>query len=118
MTHRFSFCAALGALLLVVAPSALAQQAAKAPAAPRALPTDIKPWKGDFDGMIERRHIRVLVPFSRTLYFNDKGRERGITADLVRDFEQYINKKYAKELGKRPITVYMIPTTRDDAQTR
>jgi membrane-bound lytic murein transglycosylase MltF len=64
--------------------------------------------------MVERRHIRVLVPYSRTLYFNDKGRERGIAADYVRDFEQYINKKYAKQLGKRPITVYMAPTTRDE----
>ena len=64
--------------------------------------------------MVERRHVRVLVPYSRTLYYNDKGRERGITADIVRDFEQYINKKYAKELGKRPITVFMILTTRDE----
>ena len=53
----------------------------------------------------------MLVPFSRTLYFNDKGRERGITADLVRDFERYINQKY--KTGNRPITVFMIPTTRD-----
>jgi hypothetical protein len=45
---------------------------------------------------------------------DDKGRERGITADLVCDFEQYINRKYAKELGERPITIYMIPTTRDE----
>ena len=29
--------------------------------------------------------IRVLVPFSRSLYYSDKGRERGITAELVRD---------------------------------
>jgi membrane-bound lytic murein transglycosylase MltF len=100
--------------MLLAAAIAAAQQPAKAPAAPRALPTETKAWKGDFDGMVERRHIRVLVPYSRTLYYNDKGRERGITADLVRDFEQYINKKYAKELGKRPITVYMIPTTRDE----
>ena len=57
--------------------------------------------------------IRVLVPYSRTLYFVDKGRERGLTAELVRDFERYLNKKYAKELGKRPLTVYLIPTTRD-----
>jgi membrane-bound lytic murein transglycosylase MltF len=64
--------------------------------------------------MVKRRHVRVLVPYSRTLYFNDKGRERGITADFVRDFEQYINRKYAKQLAKRPITVYMIPTTRDE----
>jgi membrane-bound lytic murein transglycosylase MltF len=103
-----------GALAVIAAAGALAQQPSKAPAKPRALPTEAKAWKGDFDGMIERRHIRVLVPYSRTLYFNDRGRERGITADFMRDFEQYINKKYAKQLGKRPITVYLIPTTRDE----
>jgi Predicted soluble lytic transglycosylase fused to an ABC-type amino acid-binding protein len=72
-----------------------------------------RPWTGDFDAMIERRMIRVVVPHSRTLYYNDKGREGGITAELVRDFERYINKKYAKQLGGRPITVYIYPTTRD-----
>jgi len=35
--------------------------------------TEAKAWKGDFDGMVARRHVRVLVPYSRTLYFNDKG---------------------------------------------
>src|SRR5690349_18848177 len=59
--------------------AALAQQpdpsTKAAPAKPRALPTQAKEWKGDFDGMLKRRHIRFLVPYSRTLYFNDKGRE-------------------------------------------
>jgi len=114
MTTRLKLCAALAALLVAAAPTPFAQQAAKAPGAPRALSTEIKPWKGDFDGMIERRVVRVLVPYSRTLYYNDKGRERGITADNIRDFEQYINKKYAKTLGKRPISVVMFPTTRDE----
>lgn len=72
-----------------------------------------KPWRGDFDAMLDRRVIRVLVPYSRTLYFNDRGHERGLTADFVRDFERFINKTYADRLGKRPITVVMIPTTRD-----
>ena len=80
---------------------------------PRQLVIDPKPWSGDFDGMLERRHIRVLVPYSRTLYFVDKGRERGITAELTRDFETYLNKKHAKQLEKRPITISLIPTTRD-----
>jgi membrane-bound lytic murein transglycosylase MltF len=63
--------------------------------------------------MLERRVIRVLVPYSRSLYFNDNGRERGIAAENVRDFERWINKKYAAKLGKRPLTVFIIPTTRD-----
>ena len=75
-------------------------------------------FKGDFDAMVERRVIRVLAPHSRTLYFNENGRERGISADLVRDFEQCLNKKYKKQLGKRPITVVIIPTTRDQLLQR
>jgi membrane-bound lytic murein transglycosylase MltF len=89
--------------------------AAKPPAAasPRQLPVTSKPWKGDFDQMVERRIIRLLVPYSRTLYYTDKGREQGITAELVREWERYISRKYAKQLGKRLVTVYIIPTTRD-----
>jgi membrane-bound lytic murein transglycosylase MltF len=55
--------------------------------------------------------IRVLVPHSRTLFYSDKGRERGLTAELVRDFERYVNLQYNTD--KRPLTVYIIPTTRD-----
>ena len=80
----------------------------------RALPTQARHWTGDFDGMLERRAIRVLVPYSRTLYYNDKGRERGITAETARAFELYLNKKYAAQLGKRPLTLYLVPTTRDE----
>jgi membrane-bound lytic murein transglycosylase MltF len=104
---------------LVLAASALAETPAKTPPAPATKPaarqfvTQAKPWTGDFDVMLERRTIRVLVPYSRSLYFNDKGRERGITADNVRDFERWINKKYAKQLGKRPLTVIIFPTTRE-----
>jgi membrane-bound lytic murein transglycosylase MltF len=81
--------------------------------APRKLSLTVKPWKGDFDGMLERRVIRFYLPYSRSLYFLDKGRERGISADLIREFERWVNKKYAKSLGKRPITVFVVIATRD-----
>src|SRR5215472_14549766 len=80
---------------------------------PRELKITNKPWTGDFDKMLERRVIRVYAPFSRSLYFNDKGRERGIAVELVRDWERYINIKYAKQLGKRPLTIYIMPATRN-----
>ena len=90
---------------------------AKAPPVPasgvRKLSLANKPWTGDFDAMLNRHVIRFLVPYSRTLYFVDKGRERGISAELAREFERYVNKKYATRLNKRPLTVYLIPTTRD-----
>src|SRR5262249_13668213 len=34
-------------------------------------------------------------------------------AGLVGDGERYINVKYAKQLGKRPLTIYIVPATRD-----
>ena len=79
----------------------------------RALDVTTKPWKGDFDGMLERRSIRFYVPYSRSLYFIDKGRERGISADLIREFERWVNKKYATQLGKRPLTAVVIVATRE-----
>jgi membrane-bound lytic murein transglycosylase MltF len=72
-----------------------------------------KPRLGDFDTMLEQRFIRVLVPPSRTLYFNDKGKERGLTAELVRDFEEFLNGKYRRKLHNRPITVMLIATSRE-----
>src|SRR5512135_1422078 len=79
----------------------------------RQLSITARPWTGDFDGMLERRAIRFYVPYSRSLYFIDRGRERGISADLIRQFEKWVNQKYAKTLGKRPITVFVGVVTRD-----
>src|SRR4030095_2959209 len=83
------------------------------PAPLREWPIANKPWTGEFDRMLERRVIRVNAPYSRSLFFSDKGRERGLAAELIRDFERYLNIKYAKQLGKRPLTIYLIPDTRD-----
>jgi len=105
------------AAVALLAASAIHAQAPAAGPKPRTMKiqsvTEDK-FTGDFDRMLERRRIRVLVPFSRTLYFNDKGTQRGLTADLMREFEQHLNRKYAKQLGKRPLTLIMIPTTRDE----
>lgn len=61
------------------------------------------------------RNIRVLVPYSRTLFFVDKGHVRGITADTMRDFEKFVNRKF--KTGRHPITVVLIPVTRDRMMT-
>jgi membrane-bound lytic murein transglycosylase MltF len=108
----------LAAAVALASASAFAQApatpAAEGQAKLRTLSVADKKWTGDFDKMLERRLIRVAVPYSRSLYYNDKGRERGITAENIRDFERWLNQKYAKQLGKRPITVYIVPTTRDE----
>ena len=79
----------------------------------RKLDISSKALTGDFDKLFERRLIRALVPYSRTLYFNNIGQEQGIAAENIRDFENWINKKYAKKIGNRPLTIIIIPTTRD-----
>jgi membrane-bound lytic murein transglycosylase MltF len=86
---------------------------ADAAAVPRRLAISNKPWTGDFEKMLERRMIRIYAPYSRSLYFNDRGRERGLAVELVRDWERYLNAKYAKVLGRRPLTIYIAPATRD-----
>ena len=107
------------ALLVLVAMAALVPaawsqaRAADELAKPRRLAIANKPWTGDFDQMLARRIIRVYAPYSRSLYFNDRGRERGLAVELVRDWERYLNTKYAKELRKRPLTIYIAPATRD-----
>ena len=32
-----------------------------------------KAWSGDLDGMLERRLVRILVPFNKIYYFLDQG---------------------------------------------
>jgi membrane-bound lytic murein transglycosylase MltF len=91
--------------------AAFACCALPAAAQPVALDTELKPWSGDFDGMLERRVVRVLVPYSRTLFFNDKGAQRGLLADALKDFEVFLNQKY--KLRARRITVVALPTTRE-----
>jgi membrane-bound lytic murein transglycosylase MltF len=65
----------------------------------------------DLDVMLAQRVVRVAVPYSRTLYFNDRGVQRGLTADTLRDFEIYLNKKYPRKA--HPIVVVALPTTRE-----
>lgn len=111
MLHR-STCIALLAVVVTTATTAL--RAADPHRGPQPVTrATFKAKLGDFDMMLERRSVRVLVPPSRTLYFNDKGRERGLTAELVRDFEQFLNQKYRRKLHNRPITVVLIATSRD-----
>ena len=105
--------ALLTSAILLLAPAARAETPAspqkKAPHA--TLSTEAKVYKSDFDVMLKHRVIRVAVPYSRTLFFNDKGVQRGLTAESLQQFERWLNKKY--KTGSRPITVYAIPGTRD-----
>ena len=110
--HIAPFVLCLAAVLAVTSALAHAQTTATQ-TTPVAPPLSNAARMGDFDQMKDRRLIRVLVPHSRTLFFSDKGHERGLTAEIARDFEAYLNKKYRTKLHNRPITIVLIPTRRD-----
>jgi len=69
-------------------------------------------WKGDFDEMVKKREIRVLVVYSKTFYFIDHGRQRGITYDALMEFEKFINKKVGSKTLQ--VKVVLIPVRRDE----
>ena len=66
---------------------------------------------GDFDEMAKRRSIRALVPYSKTFYFLDGPDQRGLEYELLKEFEEYINKKLKTKTLK--VHVVVIPTARD-----
>ena len=68
-------------------------------------------WIGDFDGMIERHRIRAVVPYSKTFYFLDGADQRGLTFEMLKEFEAYLNKQLGKKILK--IKIVVIPTKRD-----
>jgi membrane-bound lytic murein transglycosylase MltF len=76
------------------------------------LTTLLAKWTGDLDGMEERRTIRVLTAYNRTLYFVDKGTERGTAADQGRLLETELNKTLAK--GHLTVRVIFVPVSRDE----
>ena len=43
----------------------------------------LQPWKGDYDGMVERRRVRILVPYSMTLNFAEDTLEAVAEEELV-----------------------------------
>jgi membrane-bound lytic murein transglycosylase MltF len=72
------------------------------------MPITRKPWTGDFDAMVKRRVIRVLVPHSKTHYFVELGQPRGVAYEAMKAFEDEINKKR----GNLKVNVVFFPTPR------
>ena len=101
-------------------PAAPAEEALEPAPEPTPMPPGlaplVKPWKGDLDGMIKRRIIRVLTVQNPLLYFVDKGREVGVTYETMKAFEATLNKKIGSKLLK--VYVIPIPVPRDELLPR
>jgi len=81
-----------------------------AQAAEGAFKADTGTFADDFDMMLKRGVIRVAVPFSRTQFFYDKGKQHGLAADAIHDLETHLAKQFT---GKRHLTVIITPMTFD-----
>ncbi len=69
-------------------------------------------WQGDLDGMLERRQIRVLVPYSRTFFFIDSGgTQRGLAHSFMEAFGETVNRRF--DTGALPVRIVYVPVTRD-----
>ena len=104
---------ALGALSLSLLLSVEAKSALAQPAAQKKTVTDVvlQPWTGDLDGMVKRRMIRVLVAYSKTHYFVDKGVQRGLAYEAMKKFEDELNTKLKS--GHLRVHVIFVPVSRD-----
>lgn len=73
----------------------------------------LQQWTGDFDEMVKRQQIRVLVVYSKTFYFLDKGQQRGLTYEGIKQFEDFVNKKLGTKKSF-PVKIIFIPVRRDE----
>lgn len=71
----------------------------------------LQTWRGGIEQIKQRRLLRVLVGYSQTHYFLDGLTTRGITADSLREFEKFLQRKLGLKRGS--LTVLTIPVARD-----
>jgi membrane-bound lytic murein transglycosylase MltF len=88
-----------------------AEEAAAPPAPATKAAGGVPTWTDDLPGLLEKRAVRLLVVYSKTFYFIDKGQQRGITYDFGTELEKALNA--ANKDKSRPIRVIYIPVARD-----
>jgi membrane-bound lytic murein transglycosylase MltF len=115
----------------VALPAARAQQAAApaatATAAPAAksdlsgktrgeLRAHLRKWTGDFDGILQRRVLRVLVVNSKTQYYVDKGLQRGTAYEEGRALEDWLNQKHKGKTAQKNLKIHVtfVPVSREE----
>ena len=70
-------------------------------------------WIGDFNGLKERHMIRILVPYSKTYFYIDRGQQHGIDYEFGKALEQWLNKNHSLKSKKQSWRVFFIPVRRD-----
>jgi len=64
---------------------------------------------GDFGDIEKRRAIRILVPYSKTIYFIDRGEQLGTAVELGRALEKWLNRSKKKEVERLHVAYVPVP---------
>jgi membrane-bound lytic murein transglycosylase MltF len=101
-----------GTAVAAASPSA-GEASLPAPPEPTPLPAGmaplLEPFKGDLDGMVKRRLVRLLTVQNPVLYFVDRGREVGMTYEAAQAFEQQLNRKLGRKVVELHVVVMPVP---------
>jgi len=71
-----------------------------------------QPFTGDFNEMVKKRIIRVLIPYSLPFYFFDGARPAGTSYEAIQKFEKDLNSKLKTKHLK--VHLIIIPTAREN----
>jgi membrane-bound lytic murein transglycosylase MltF len=74
-------------------------------------PRLMQPFLGDWDAIRPRGVLRALVVYSKTFYFVDRGTQKGVTYEMLKAFEDDINKKLHTKALK--FNVVLVPVSRE-----
>lgn len=123
ITLKKSAAAALGALILLLCTLAQANTAALpdvelSPEEEAEIEAMVLPVPEnrivDFDTMRKYRVVRVLVPYSRTFFAVDRGRQQGISYEFGKALEVWLNKQHPYERKSLQWRVLFIPVARNE----
>ena len=73
------------------------------------LPKNFGHFTGDWDEIVKRGMLRVLVVYSEGGFFYDKGRPRGINVEAMDEFEKGVNKKLKTGSKKFKVVFVSMP---------
>jgi membrane-bound lytic murein transglycosylase MltF len=63
--------------------------------------------------MVRQRQVRALVVYSKTLYFVDRGTQRGLSYSALKEFENYLNRRIKPRSKQLRMHLVFVPVSRD-----
>jgi len=73
-----------------------------------ALPNDFGHFTGDWDEIVKRGMLRVLVVYSKGGFYYDKGQPRGVNVEAMDEFELFVRKD--RSLSAANLKIAFVPT--------